>query len=43
MTMTTTTGPMGGRENADDFSGYVDENNNDNPIEGRGGTVAPKR
>jgi hypothetical protein len=43
MTMTTTTGPMGGRENANDFAGYVDKDDNDDPIWGRGGAVAPKR
>ncbi len=43
MTMTTTTGPMGGRENIDNFAGYVDEDNDDDPIGGRGGAVAPKR
>jgi hypothetical protein len=43
MTMTTMTGPMGGRENVDNFAGYVDKDNNDNPIGGRGGAVAPER
>jgi hypothetical protein len=42
-TMTMTTGPTGGRENSDDFAGYVDEDNDDDPIGGRGGAVAPKR
>ncbi len=42
-TMTTTTGPTGGRENANDFTGYVDKDGNDDPIGGRGGAVAPKR
>ena len=42
-TMTTTTGPMGGRENAKNFAGYVDKDHNDNPIGGRGGAVVPKR
>ncbi len=42
-TVTMTTGPMGGRENADDFAGYVDEDNDDDLIGGRGGAVAPKR
>ncbi len=41
--LTITTGPTGGRENADDFAGYVDEDDDDNPIWGRGGAVAPKR
>jgi hypothetical protein len=41
--MTMTTGPMGGRENADDFARYVDEDNDDDPIGGRGGVVAPER
>jgi hypothetical protein len=41
-TMTTMTGPMGGRENADDFAGYVDKDDDDDPIGGRGGVVAPK-
>ncbi len=40
MTMTTTTGPTGGRENADDFARYVDEDDDDR---GRGGAVAPER
>ncbi len=39
----TTTGLRGGRENADDFAGYVDEDNDDDPIGGRGGAVAPER
>ncbi len=39
-TMTTTTGPTGGRENADNFTRYVDEDDNDGV---RGGAVAPKR
>jgi hypothetical protein len=43
MTMTTTTGPKGGRENADDFAGYIDKDNDEDPIGGRGGTVAPER
>ena len=43
MTMTMTTGPTGGRENADNFARYVDKDNNDNPIGGRGGAVAPER
>ena len=43
MTMTMTTGPTGGRENADNFSGYVNKEDNDNPIRGRGGAVAPER
>ena len=43
MTMTTMTGPMGGRENADNFSGYVDKDDDDDPIGGRGGAVVPKR
>ncbi len=42
-TMTTTTGPTRGKENANDFAGYVDEDNNDGPIGGRGGAVAPKK
>ncbi len=42
-TMTMMTGPMGGRENTVDFAGYVDEDGDDDPIGGRGGTVAPKR
>ncbi len=42
-TMTTTIGPMGGRENADDFAGYVNKDDNDDPIGGRGGAVAPER
>ncbi len=42
-TMTTTTGPTGGRENADIFAGYVDEDDNYNPIGGRGSTVASER
>ncbi len=41
--MTTTTGPTGGRENADNFAGYVDKNDDDSPIGRRGGAVAPKR
>jgi hypothetical protein len=41
--MTTMTGPMGGRENADNFAGYVNEDYNDDPIGGRGGAVALKR
>ncbi len=41
--MTTTTGPMGGRENANNFTGYVDEDDDDDPIGGRGGAVAPER
>jgi hypothetical protein len=40
MTMTTTTGPTGGRENADIFARYVDEDDNDGV---RGGAVAPER
>ncbi len=43
MTMTTITGPKGGRENADNFSGYGNKDDNDDPIGGRGGTVAPER
>jgi hypothetical protein len=39
MTMTTTTGPTGGRENADDFAGYVDEEDNDDPIGGSVGNL----
>ncbi len=42
-TMTATNGPTGGRENADNFAGYVNKDNNDNPIGGRGGVVAPER
>jgi hypothetical protein len=42
-TMTMTTGPTGGRENANNFAGYVDEDDDENPIGGRGGAVAPKR
>ncbi len=42
-TMTTTTGPTGGRDNANNFAGYVDEDNNDNPIGKRCGAVATKR
>ncbi len=30
-TMTTTTRPTGGRENADNFAGYVNEDDNDDP------------
>ncbi len=41
--MTTTTGPMGGRENADDFARYVDKDDDDDPIRGRGGAVVPER
>ncbi len=41
--MTMTSGLTGGRENADDFAGYVDEDDNDDLIGGRGGAVAPKR
>jgi hypothetical protein len=41
--MTTTTGPAGGRENADDFARYINEDDNDNHIRGRGGTVAPEK
>ncbi len=41
--MTMTTGPMGGRENADNFARYVDEDDNDDPMGGRGDTVAPER
>ncbi len=43
MTMTTTTGLMGRRENADNFAGYVNKDDNDDPIGGRGGAVAPER
>ncbi len=43
MTMTTTTEPMGGRKNANDFAGHIDEDDNDDPIGGRGGVVAPER
>ncbi len=39
-TMTMTTGPMGGRENADNFARHVDEDDNDGV---RGGAVVPKR
>jgi hypothetical protein len=35
--MTTATGLTGGRENADNFAGYVAEDDDDNPIGGRGG------
>ncbi len=42
-TMTTITGPTGGRVNADYFARYVDKYNDDNPIGGRGGAVAPER
>ncbi len=41
--MTTMTGPMGGRENANDFAGYVNKDDDDAPIGGRGGAVALKR
>ncbi len=41
--MTTMTGPTGGRENTDNFAGYVNKDNNDGPIGGRGGAVAPER
>jgi hypothetical protein len=41
--MTTTTGPMGGRENANNFARYVDKDDDDNPIGERGGAVAPER
>jgi hypothetical protein len=34
---------MGRRENADNFTGYVDEDDDDDPIGGRGGAVAPER
>ncbi len=43
MTMTMMTGPTGGRENANSFAGYVDKDNDDDPIGGRRGEVAPKR
>jgi hypothetical protein len=42
-TITTTTGPMGGRENTDNFTGYVNKDDDDDPIGRRGGVVAPKR
>jgi hypothetical protein len=42
-TMITTTGPMEGRENADNFAGYVDKDDDDDPIGGKGGKVAPER
>jgi hypothetical protein len=41
--MTTTTGPTGGRENANNFAGYIDEDDDDDPFRGRGGAVAPER
>jgi hypothetical protein len=41
--MTMTTVPTEGRENADNFAKYVNEDDDDNPIGGRGGAVAPKR
>ncbi len=40
--MSTTAGPTGGRENADNFARYVDKDDNDDPIGGRGGAVAPE-
>ncbi len=43
MTMTTMTRPTGGRESAYDFAGYVDKDDDDDPIGGRGGSVVPKR
>jgi hypothetical protein len=42
-TMTTTTGPTGGRGNANDFTGYIYEDNNDNPIGGRRGNAGGER
>ncbi len=42
-TMTAMTRPTGGRENADNFAGYIDKDDNDDPIGGRGGVVAPER
>jgi hypothetical protein len=42
-TMTTTARPMGGRENTDNFAGYVNKDDDDNPIGGRGGTVVLKK
>jgi hypothetical protein len=42
-TMTMTTGPMGGRENANNFAGYIDKDDDDNLIGGRGSMVAPER
>ncbi len=41
--MTMTTGLMGGRENADNFAEYLDKDDDDNPIGGRRGMVAPER
>jgi hypothetical protein len=39
----TRTGPTGGREIADNFAGYVNKDDDDDPIRGRGDAVAPKR
>ncbi len=41
--MTTMTGPMGGRENTNNFARYIDEDDNDNPMGGRGDAVALER
>ncbi len=41
--MTMTTGPTGRRENANNFAGYVNKDNNDDPIGERGGKVVPER
>ncbi len=41
--MTMMTGLTGGRENANDFAGYINKDDDDGPIGGRGVAVAPKR
>ncbi len=41
-TMTTTTGSTGGRENADNFAGYVNKDDDDDPIGGRGAQFCPR-